>query len=166
MLFNLFFRWLYGLCPSLQLCLEEIWGILTIRLIVSSRILPYWRLTPIAQIIWRQVKLFLFLKFESWEKLSWYRHFSFVLLLPLQFLKIATTKVSNSREQIVKWHSRDLEASVSPILGLTKCADSNAAGWITESLDRGLEKICWKANPEHKYQTPLCLYKRGSRVAM
>ena len=66
----------------------------------------------------------------------------------------------------MKWHFRYSKPSVSPILGLTKCADSNAVGWITERLDRGVEKICWKANPELEYQTPLCLYKRGSRVAM
>ncbi|CAK9312395.1 unnamed protein product [Citrullus colocynthis] len=83
----------------------------------------------------------------------------------MEFLKITTTKVSNSRGQIVKWHSRHLEASASPILGLTKCY-SDTAGWISESLNRGLEKICWKANPEHGYQTPFCLYKRGSRVAI
>ncbi|XP_022951774.1 uncharacterized protein LOC111454511 [Cucurbita moschata] len=85
----------------------------------------------------------------------------------MEFLKIAaTTKVSKCREQIMKWHFRYLKPSVSPILGLTKCADSNAVGWITERLDRGVEKICWKANPELEYQTPLCLYKRGSRVAI
>lgn len=66
----------------------------------------------------------------------------------------------------MKWHSRGLEASASPILGLTKCAYSDTTGWITKSVDQGLEKICWKANPEHEYQTPFCLYKRGSRVAM
>lgn len=66
----------------------------------------------------------------------------------------------------MKWYSIDSEASVSPLVGLTKCSDFNVAGWITESLGRGLEKICWKENLEHKYQTPFCLYKRGSRVAM
>ncbi|XP_022962182.1 alpha-galactosidase-like [Cucurbita moschata] len=84
----------------------------------------------------------------------------------MEFLKVASTKVSHSQEKIVKWHSRDMVASVSPILGLTKCSDSDAAGWVTESLNRGLQKICWKANPKHKYETPFCVYKRGSQLAI
>ncbi|XP_022131687.1 uncharacterized protein LOC111004803 [Momordica charantia] len=84
----------------------------------------------------------------------------------MEFLKIAATKVSNGIEQTLKWHSRDLEASTLPVLGLSNCADSKAGGWITEGLNQGLEKICWKENLEHKYQAPLCLFKRGSRVAM
>ena len=131
--------------------------------LVSSQILRFWRLTPSVQITWRQVELF-----QAWKDFLDIDVLTILCSfpLPLQFLKVASTKVSNSREKIVKWHSRDMVASVSPVLGLTKCSDSDAAGWVPESLNRGLQKICWKANPKHKYETPFCVYKRGARLAM
>ncbi|KAJ1405339.1 Ricin B, lectin domain [Sesbania bispinosa] len=46
-------------------------------------------------------------------------------------------------------------------LGLTGCTESKASGWIIESLNQDLERICWKRSLENKHQTPFfCVHKR------
>jgi len=52
------------------------------------------------------------------------------------------------------------------LLGLTGCTESKASGWILESLDNDLERICWKRRLEKKHLAPFCVEKRILRFRL
>lgn len=94
-------------------------------------------------------------------------------MLHLQFPLIsgASSKGDIENDDLVNsWQSRrqlkSLQPSDSQVLHLTSCADEKAIGWSTKALDQDLEHICWKEHSRKKYQTPFCLNKRESLLAV
>ncbi|XP_019464188.1 PREDICTED: uncharacterized protein LOC109362678 isoform X2 [Lupinus angustifolius] len=51
-------------------------------------------------------------------------------------------------------------------LRLTGCTETKASGWSIESLNRDLERICWKRRLEKRHQAPFCVHKRELRFRL
>ncbi|KAL2903423.1 Alpha-galactosidase [Bienertia sinuspersici] len=71
-----------------------------------------------------------------------------------------TSKYNFSSESRLKEKSQGSSASS---LALVSCKESEAQGWLAQSVDQNFDQVCWK-NDVGNNEIPFCLYKRKAQV--
>ncbi|XP_021743565.1 uncharacterized protein LOC110709651 isoform X2 [Chenopodium quinoa] len=60
-------------------------------------------------------------------------------------------------------HKENIQSSHTNSLALVSCKEPKAKGWLVESVDHGLDQVCWKDNSEIN-EAPFCVYKGKAQV--
>jgi len=67
---------------------------------------------------------------------------------------------SEDQDLSMRRSAKEIKTTFRHSLGLTRCTESKARGWASESLNQYLERICWKRSLGNKHLAPVCVHKR------